>query len=144
MTKADIVKIPLLDFKKGKRNVFVDFVQNIVSWKDETYPIDFINIGGNKYPYVVIRNIRPMSEIRPLIKTVNFHKDDLKRVEYEVNGHVYFVVGIGSVAIKAIKDDAEEPEFFRFLSTEGQELLDELMSNLKGQQLLEAEFEEVL
>ena len=140
----DIVKIPLLDFKKGKRQVFVDFVENIVKWKDETYPIDFIEIEGNRYPYVIMRNIKPLSEIKPLIKAVNFHKEDLKRVEYEVNGHVYFVVGIGPIAIQAIKDDAEEPEFFRFLSTEGQVLLNELMDNLKGQQLLEAGIEEIL
>ena len=124
--------ITLQRFKRNKRKVFVDFVNGVVNWKDETYRLTYKNVGGKKYPYVVIKAIKPMSEIKQEIATVNNekNKEELKWVEYEVNGNVYYVVGIGPNAIKAIKNDDDEPKFFNYLTTEGQYLLKELISTL--------------
>lgn len=124
----------LQKFRKNKRKVFVDFVNGLVKWKNDTYKLKYIKVGEKNYPYVVIEAIKPLSEILMEIESVNHedNKEELKFVEYEVNGNLYYVVGIGPVAIKAIKNDDEEPDFFYYTTTEGQYLLDELVSCLDG------------
>ena len=116
-----IQKIPLDKFKQGKRKVYTDFVNGLVKWKRNTYKISYINVGGKMYPYVIIEDI----------KAINFNKDELKSVEYNINGHVYFITGIGPIAVKAYKDESEKPEFFGYSTTEGQYILKALMNVLQ-------------
>lgn len=123
--------IELSKFKKNKREVYVDFINGLVKWKNNEYNIKYVNVGGKNYPYVVLKKIRPWSEIRPLVRQINERKDDLKFVEYEMKNHDYFVIGIGKDAIKVIKDyDKENPEYLRYDTTDGQALLMILINNL--------------
>lgn len=126
-----IQKIPLDKFKQGKRRVYTDFVNGLVKWKKETYKITYVNVGGKRYPYVIIENRIPLSEMKEEIKAVNFNKDELKLVEYDINGHTYFVIGIGPIAVKAYKDESEKPEFFGYSTTEGHYILKALMNVLQ-------------
>lgn len=128
--------IPLDKFKRNKRKVYTDFVNGLVKWKKQTYKITYIDVGGKMYPYVVIEDIKPLSEIKEEIKAINFNKDNLKLAEYEINGHMYFIVGIGPIAIKAYKDNAENPEFFGYSTTEGQYILKTLMNFVKQSVLI--------
>lgn len=123
--------IELSKFKKNKREVYVDFINGLVRWKNKEYNIKYVNVGGKNYPYVVLKKIRPWSEIKPLVKQINKRKDDLKFVEYEMKNHDYFVIGIGKDAIKVIKDyDKEHPEYLRYDTTDRQDLLMILINNL--------------
>ena len=123
--------IELSKFKKNKREVYVDFINGLVKWKNNEYNITYVNVGGKNYPYVVLKKIRPWSEIKPLVQQINKKKDDLKFVEYEMKNHDYFVIGIGKDAIKVIKDyDKEHPEYLRYDTTDGQDLLMILINNL--------------
>lgn len=127
----DMKMIELNKFKKNKREVYVDFVNGLVKWKNNEYNITYVNVGGKNYPYVVLKKIRPWSEIKPFVKQINERKDDLKFVEYEMKNHDYFVIGIGKDAIKVIKDyDKENPEYLRYDTTDGQALLMILINNL--------------
>lgn len=132
---VDLKLIELQKFRQGKRQVFVNFQNGIVEWKNNTYKLTYKKVGDKHYPYVVVANIRPLSEIRPLVKQIIKGKSYLKNVEYEMNNHRYFVVGIGPDAIKVYKDDKSEPEFLRYLTTDGQGLLDILVKTL-GQSFL--------
>ena len=124
--------VELQSFKKNKRNVFVDFTRGLVEWKRQTYKLKYVKVGDKKYPYVIVEQVKPLSEIKQEIDTINERKDNLKGVEYEVNGHQYFVIGIGPIAIKAYKDEEDEAEFFHYFTTEGQYLLRKLVSTLEG------------
>ena len=127
----DMEIIELNKFKKNKREVYVDFVNGLVKWKKKEYKITYVNVGGKSYPYVIIKKIRPWSEIKPFVRQINERKDDLKFVEYEMKNHDYFVIGIGKDAIKVIKDyDKEHPEYLRYDTTDGQALLMILINNL--------------
>lgn len=130
----DIKQIPLESFKKDKRQVFVDFVNGIVRWKKRKYDLTYINVGGKHYPYVVLRNIIPLSKLESKINTVCTQKDDLKWTEYQVKDDYYYVSGIGPEAIKASKN-GEPEEYYRYEEEEGQKLLQELM-NFTGQSVL--------
>lgn len=123
---------PLKDYKKGKREVFVDWNKNIVTWNKERYPIKFINVGGENIPYVNIEEIKPRSEIKHLINTVNNKdiKKKLKFVEYELNSDTYYVTGIGKDAIKAFKNGETRPKFYNYFSIEGQRLLEKMASTV--------------
>lgn len=59
--------IELSKFKKNKREVYVDFINGLVKWKNNEYNITYVNVGGKNYPYVVLKKIRPWSEIKPLV-----------------------------------------------------------------------------
>ena len=126
-----IEKIPLDKFKQGKREVYTDFVNGLVKWKRKTYKISYVNVGGKKYPYVILEDIKPLSEIKEEIRAINFNKKELKLVEYDINGHVYFVIGIGPIAIKAYKDNSKKPKYFGYSTTEGQYILKKLMNVLQ-------------
>lgn len=136
MLKADKKLEELTKFKQNKRNVYVDFVKNIVRWGKQTYKLTFIKVGDKRYPYVIIKNIEPLTKIKPLIRAINLNKNDLKWTEYEVNGDVYYVVGIGNLSIKAFKNDEEEPEYFFYNTTEGQYLLTAVSNLLNNQSVL--------
>lgn len=136
MTKTNTVKIPLLEFKKGKREVYTNWTKKVVEWKNQTFPLSFVNIGGKRYPYVILENIKPLSMIKDDIETINTYKENLKGVEYEVNNHFYFVIGIGKEKIKAYKNSDKEPKYFAYWTSEGQYLLEELMKWV-GQTALE-------
>lgn len=124
--------ITLEEFKKGKRKVFVNFSKNIVEWKKYTYRMKIIN--GK--PHVVVCRVRPLSEIKPYVKTLNERKEEIKGVEYECsNGHSYLVTGIGPDSIKAYKDDSLKEDFYHYFTTEGQYLLETLMDSI-GQSVL--------
>lgn len=126
-----IQMIELEKYKRDKRNVFVDLENRFVKWNKNEHKITYVNVGGTDYPYVIIENIRPWSEIKHLVDQINERKDDLKFVEYEMKSHDYFVIGIGKDAIKVVKDyDKENPEYLRYSTTDGQELLMILINNL--------------
>ena len=123
---------PLKDYKKGKREVFVDWNKNIVTWNEERYHIRFINVGGENIPYVDIEEVKSRSEIKHLINTVNKreNKKQLKFVEYELNSDTYYVTGIGKDAIKALKNNETRPKFYNYFSLEGQQLLKKIASTI--------------
>lgn len=123
-------------FKKNKRQVYVDFVNNFVKWGKMNYKLTYIDVGGKKYPYVVIQDIKPMGEIQPLINGVVKNKDKLKFAEYECNGNTYYVTGIGGKSIRAYKNNNIREEFFFYNTTEGQFLLKEISTLLKNQTVL--------
>lgn len=124
-------QIPLSEYKKGKRNVYVDWTRNIVSWKNECYKLTFINIGGEMYPYVVLSDIKPLSELKNKIKEANKNKKYIKFSEYEVLNNKYFIMGIGKIALKVRKNNKEEPEFIKYTSTEGQYILNKIILDLE-------------
>ena len=134
----NVVLEELQRFRKHKRNVYVDFVNGLVKWGKKTYNLTYKNVGGQMYPYVIITKVKPLSEIKPLIRTVcqSKNKYELKYVEYDYNGHSYFVIGIGPDAIKVIKDDSKRPKFLHYNETEGQGLLNVLVGSLNGQVIL--------
>ena len=123
-------------FKKGKREVYVDFVNGLVKWGKMDYKLSYIEVNGKKYPYVVIEDIKPLSKIRPIIKSVNENKRELKYCEYESTGNTYYVTGIGGKSIKAYKNNNVQEEYFFYNTTEGQRLLNELLSSLENQTVL--------
>ena len=124
-------QIPLSEYKKGKRNVYVDWTRNFVSWKNECYKLAFINIGGEMCPYVVLNDIKPLSELKNKIKEANKNKKFIKYSEYEILNNKYFILGIGKIALKVRKNNKEEPEFIKYTSTEGQYLLNKIILDLK-------------
>lgn len=128
----------LQKFKKHKRNVYVDFVNGLVKWGKQTYNLTYKNVGGNMYPYVVITKVKPLSEIRPLIKTIceQKNKEQLKGVEYEYNQDLYYITGIGPEAIKFIKNNSNREEYLHYFQTDGQGLLNVLFNSLNGQTIL--------
>lgn len=124
--------VELSKWKEDKRNVFVNFKNGFVRWRNQTYKLTYIKVDGKAYPYVVVRRIKPLSKIRNEIKTINQRKNELKFTEYEVNGDMYFVIGIGSDAIRAYKNNSSNPEYLRYGTTRGQYLLREIISSLDG------------
>lgn len=124
-------QIPLSKYKKGKRNVYVDWTRNFVSWKNECYKLTFINIGGEMCPYVVLNDIKPLSELKNKIKEANKNKKFIKYSEYEILNNKYFILGIGKITLKVRKNNKEEPEFIKYTSTEGQYLLNKIILDLK-------------
>lgn len=124
-------QIPLSEYKKGKRKVYVDWTRNLVSWKNECYKLTFVNIGGEMYPYVVLNDIKPLSELKNKINEANKNKKYIKYSEYEILNNKYFILGIGKIAIKVRKNDKKEPEFIKYTSTEGQYLLNKIVLDLQ-------------
>ena len=124
--------VELKEWKKDKRNFFVDFPNGLVRWRNQTYKLTYVKVNGKTYPYVVVKEVKPMSRIRNEIKSINRKKNELKFTEYEVNGDVYFVIGIGKDAIQAHKNNSKIPEYFRYETTTGQYLLRKLVSCLDG------------
>lgn len=118
----------LKTFKKGKREVYVDFTKNIVTWKKEHYKLKIIN----GVPYVAIEEVKPRSKIIYLINAAYKNKRDLKFIEYKVDNNTYYIIGIGDVAIKAYKNDSNRAEFFSYFTIEGQKLLKEITKGLDG------------
>ena len=134
----NIELVELKKFKSDKREVFVDFKKRLIKWKNNTYRLKYINVDNKMYPYVIITKVKPLSEIRPLIRTINKpeNKEELKFVEYLYNDHRYYLTGIGPEALKVIKDDNEEEEYLHYFETDGQGLLNILISSLNGQMIL--------
>ena len=124
-------QIPLNEYKKGKRNVYVDWTRNFVSWKNECYKLTFINIGGEMCPYVVLSDTKPLSEMKKAIEQANKNKKYIKFSEYEILNNKYFILGIGKIALKVRKNGKEEPEFIKYTSTEGQYILNKIVSDLQ-------------
>lgn len=123
--------IPLSVWKKNKREVFVDFTKNIVKWKNKKYSIKFVKEECGRTIPCVETGIKSYKEIKDLIVLANKEKEKLKRNEYIVNGDIYFVTGIGGMAIKAYKNYSKEAEFFNFLnSLEGQKLLEKICNSI--------------
>ena len=128
--------VELQKFKQDKREVVVDFTQKLVEWKNKSYRLTYRNVGGDMYPYVIIENTRPVSEIKPLINQINFNKKKLINGDYEMYNKNYTVIGIGPKAIKVIINDAKEPEYLWYHTTDGQYLLDILVKDLNQLSLL--------
>lgn len=128
--------IELQSFKKGKRKVFVDFVNSLVEWKNHTYKIQYKNVGGKMYPYVIIEDAKPLSEIQPSIDQIVEEKENLKGMEYEMNKHSYYIAGIGGKSIKVLKDGKKTPEYLWYHTTEAQQLLDILIKDLSQLKLI--------
>lgn len=128
--------IELQSFKKGKREVFVDFINSVVEWKNRTYKLTYKNVGGKMYPYVIIENAKPLSEITPLIDQIVEGKEDLKGMEYDMNKHSYYIAGIGGKSIKVFKDGKKTPEYLWYHTTETQQLLDILIKDLSQLKLI--------
>lgn len=137
--------VELGKFKKSKRKVYVDWKNSLVNWKDYTFRITYKNVGGIMCPYVIIEDIKPMSEIKPLIKHINVpkHKKYLKYCDYELDNHTYFVCGIGNKSIKVnIDDDFDEDVYLFYNTTLGQRLLS-LLANEIEQTVFDTENGEV-
>ena len=124
-------QIPLKKFKENKRKVHVDWTKNVVSWKNEGYKLTFVNVGGDMIPYVILNDIKPLSEIKNEINQINKNKKYIKFSEYEMLNNKYFILGIGKIALKVKKNNKEEPEFIKYTSTEGQYLLNKIISDLQ-------------
>ena len=131
--------VELAKFKQNKREVFVDFKENLVRWKNKTYNLKIVNVGGTTYKYVEIRNIKPWSMIKPLVQQINHkrNKSYLKYVEYEMNGKDYMVAGIGYESIKVYINDSEKPKYLRYNTQEGQDLLFILVNNIQTRLIME-------
>lgn len=126
-------QIPLKKFKKDKRKVHIDWTKNVISWKDEKYKLTFVNVGGDMIPYVVLSDIKPLSELKSKIKQINKNKNKryIKFSEYEILNNKYLILGIGEIALKVQKNNKEEPEFIKYTSTEGQYLLNKIVLDLQ-------------
>lgn len=124
-------QIPLDEFKKGKRNVNVEWINNTVSWNNKSYKLTFVNVGGKNYPYVILSDIKSLSELADKIKKVNKEKYFIKHSEYEILNNKYLIIGIGKIAIKVKKNGKEEAEFIKYTSTEGQYLLNKMILDLQ-------------
>ncbi len=124
-------QVTLQTFKKDKREVHVDWIKNVVSWKNKEYKLTFVNVGGNMVPYVILNDIKPLSEIKNEINEANKNKKYIKFSEYEILNNKYLILGIGKIALKVRKNNKEEPEFIKYTSTEGQYLLNKIVSDLQ-------------
>lgn len=123
-------EIKLKDYLKGKRNYSVNMAEDYVSWKDEYHKI----VYRNDVPYVQIRELLSLSEIRRMVQAINEkdNKQNLKGQFVTINGNSYYIIGIGGESIKASKN-GDEAEFFRYVGSrrkniESQELLEKLYS----------------
>lgn len=132
--KNDFKQINLKDFKKDKRNVFVDFINGLVKWKNETYKLTYVNVGGKNYPYVILKNIMPLSSLKEKIRMICNKKEELKWTEYEIYDDSYYITGIGPESIKASKNDENE-KYYRYTTEEGQKIL-QVLANFVGQSIL--------
>lgn len=132
--KNDKRQIPLERFKKDKRQVFVDFINGLVKWKNETYKLTYVNVGGKNYPYVILKNIMPLSSLKEKIRTICNKKEELKWTEYEIYNDYYYITGIGPESIKASKNNEKE-KYYRYTTEEGQRILQTLI-NFIGQSVL--------
>ena len=127
-------QIPLKEFKKDKRQVFVDFINGLVKWKNKTYKLTYVNVGGKNYPYVIIKNKIPLSKLRKKIELICNKKEELKWTEYEIYNDSYYITGIGPESIKASKNNEKE-KYYRYTTEEGQRILQTLV-NFIGQSVL--------
>lgn len=123
--------IKLKAFKQNRREVFVDFINGLVEWKNKTYKIEFKKIDNQTIPFMVLNDIKPLSEIKKDINKICKYKLELKNNIYSVNGHTYNIIGIGVESIKAYKDTDIQPKYFRYNTTEGQYLLNTLLEKVE-------------
>ena len=117
-------KISLEDFVKGKRNYMIDVVNECIVWKKNSYRI----VDDNGKLFVVYRELKPLSEIKEDVLTLNKHlvKKEIKFNTYKVFRDEYLITGIGGVAFKVSKNGRDE-DWVRYMTIEGQELLEKIM-----------------
>lgn len=139
MTNKQLVE--LKEFKRDKRETFTDWTKNIIEWKNQKYKIEIIEKNGRHIPFVVVENVQPLSAISKQIKSINEYENKkyLKWAEYECDGDVYYVIGIGPFAIKAYKNHSDWWKWYRYSTQEGQTLLQALMNALDNQVILTEE-----
>lgn len=121
------VLVKLDKFERTRREVSVSLEDGLVSWKNNTYRIEYVNQNGVDVPFVVTKDVKPLSEIKDDIRLCIEHKMNLKNDMYVMDGNKYKVIGIGPEAIQAFKNNNKIPQYYRYSSTEGQYLLDMLL-----------------
>lgn len=131
------VLVKLDKFQRTRREVSINLEDGLVDWKNHTYRIEYVNQNGVDTPYVITKEIKPLSEIKNDIRTAIEHKINLKHDLYMMDGHSYQVTGIGPDAIQAFKDNDNKPKYFRYGSTEGQYLLEVLLKSINQSVLIE-------
>lgn len=130
MKNMNLQMIELQKFRKGKRQVFVDFTKDLVRWKNKTYRLRYVKVGETHYPYVIIEEVKPLKEIKDDISKINNAKYSLKRNTYYCNDNSYYVIGIGYDAIKVEEKNGDR--YIRYETTEGQYLLEVLVESING------------
>ena len=120
----------LEQFKKDKRNYFVDWTKKQVEWNNQFFDIKFHKINGKMYPYVVLSKQIGLSELNDEIQKVNEFKSYLKGTIYEINGDEYLITGIGFQKIKARKNDGKDDWYF-YGSNPGHKLLELMLEDVK-------------
>ena len=128
-------EIKLSEYLSDKRNYRVNLLEDYVQWKNEAHKI----VYKKDIPYVQIREILKLSEIKEMVKTVikPENKSTLKNMLFVVNGNNYIIDGIGGESIKVIKNGNMEPVFLRYIGTnikniEAQELLEEMYNYISS------------
>lgn len=134
----------LEEFKKQNSPIFVGWSRGIVTANNKNYELFFKKVNGKSIPYVEIAETvlesRSESGIRKVvefdgdknnrIRVIIVNKSTLKNETYDMNNNEYHVIGIGPEAIQAYKNDAEDWEYFRYETEEGDSLLNVLFTSI--------------
>lgn len=122
----------LVEYKKFKQ----EFAKSVTSWIKGTITLEngkvynIKDINGK----VFVELGKKLANKQEKINTINnpTNKKLLKNCEYDFDGDIYYITGIGYESIKAIKNNNKEEKYYRYNHLEGEFLLDKL-STVIGQ-----------
>lgn len=122
----------LVEYKQFKQ----EFQKSFTSWIDGTITLE----NGKVYSIrdidgkVFVELGKKLTNKQERINTINNPRNKrlLKNCEYDFDGDIYYIIGIGYESIKAIKNNSKEEKYYRYNHLEGEFLLNRL-SKVIGQ-----------